>query len=303
MNPQASQIAGSPVWQLVFVSFAILLVLFEVLRGWRRGVARQLARLGALIAAYFAAFFCGRFVAPMAKPFLHLPDAILSILAGAALALIVYAVINGLGTVLFRRTRQYHSIFGRLFCGAGGAALGLFFGLFLVWLLVVCIRSVGAVAIAEFREQAATDPSTLHAVDVRLRYLGEPPEEQTPFVASLARLKNSLEMGVIGHAVEKSDVIPAKTYQILEKVGQVASSPQNAERFLQYPGAHDLSEHPKIVALRSDQDISDMLAEGRFLDLVQDSRIIDAANDPELRQELKKFDLNAALDFALQKQQ
>jgi GxxExxY protein len=35
---------------------------------------------------------------------------------------------------------------------------------------------------------------------------------------------------------------------------------------------------PKIVALRDDPEISDMIAQGRFLDLLQDQRIIDAAN-------------------------
>src|SRR5438445_10275124 len=104
MNPPLQQISGSPLWQLVFASFAIVLILFEVLRGWRRGLARQLARLGALIAAYFAAFFGGTLVAPLAKPFFRMPDAIMSILAGAVLAVVVYVIINGLGTVLFKRT-------------------------------------------------------------------------------------------------------------------------------------------------------------------------------------------------------
>src|SRR5712691_2305181 len=106
--------AGSPVWQLVFVSFALILVLFEALRGWRSGGARQVARLGALIAAYFAAFFGGNLVLPLARPFLKMPDAIVSILAGAILALIVYIVINGLGTILFKRTSQHESALVRL---------------------------------------------------------------------------------------------------------------------------------------------------------------------------------------------
>ena len=59
--------AGSPVWQLVFVSFALVLVLVEALRGWGRGGARQVARLGALTAAYFAAFFGGNLVLPLAR--------------------------------------------------------------------------------------------------------------------------------------------------------------------------------------------------------------------------------------------
>ena len=50
MNQQFEQAAGSPMWQLVFVSIALLLVLYEIVRGWRRGGARQLARLGALVA-------------------------------------------------------------------------------------------------------------------------------------------------------------------------------------------------------------------------------------------------------------
>jgi hypothetical protein len=106
--------AGSPIWQLVFISFAIILILFEVLRGWRRGIARQVARLGALVAAYFAGFFGGNLVFPLMRPFFKMPDIVLSTLAGAALALIVYAIINGLGTIFFRRTSQHNSVLVRL---------------------------------------------------------------------------------------------------------------------------------------------------------------------------------------------
>jgi hypothetical protein len=42
-----------------------------------------------------------------------------------------------------------------------------------------------------------------------------------------------------------------------------------------------------------------MIAQGRLLELLQDPRIIDAANDPALAEQLKKFDLKAALDYAL----
>src|SRR5439155_16811096 len=138
--------AGSPVWQLVFVSFALVLVLFEALRGWGRGGARQVARLGALTAAYFAAFFGGNLVLPLARPFFKMPDAIVSILAGAILALVVYAVINGLGTILFKRTSQHESAFVRLFYGLSGAVLGFFLCAFLVSLVVVGVSTVVAVA-------------------------------------------------------------------------------------------------------------------------------------------------------------
>jgi uncharacterized membrane protein required for colicin V production len=294
--------AGSPIWQLVFISFAIVLILFEVLLGWRRGIARQVARLGALVAAYFAAFFGGKLVFPLMRPFFKMPDIVLSILAATALALIVYAIINGLGTIFFRRTSQHESVFVRLVYGAGGAVLGFFFGAFLAWLVVVGVRSIGAVAEAKVREQSSSvsagQPQAIHAVDVRRGLWNEPNEESAPLLTSLARLKNSLEMGVIGDAVKRTDVVPGQTYNTLGKIGQVVSNQESAERFLSFPGAPELSQHPKIVSLRNDPEVSQMIAQGRFVDLLQNEKIIDAANDPTLVEELKRFDLQKALDYA-----
>ena len=300
MNSQVQAAAGSPLWQIVFVSFALVLILFEVLRGWRRGLPRQVARLGALIAGYFAGYFAWKFFGPLVGMFIRLPDAFLSMIAGAIFALIIYAVISGIGSALFRRTDQHDSFAVRLLYGSTGAVMGIFFGLFLVWLMVIGVRSIGSVANAEVREQA-NDASVVHAVDVRRRILGEPSEDEAPFTTSLARLKNSVEMGVIGNAIKKIDVIPQQKYDFIEKVGAIAANPQYAERFLEYPGARELSEHPKIIALRNDQEISQMLSQGRLLELIQDHRIIDAANDAELYARLKKFDLNAALNYATQK--
>ncbi len=297
---QVQAAAGSPLWQIVFVSFAVALILFEILRGWRRGLPRQVARLGALIAAYFAGWFATKFFGPLLGFFIRLPDALLSILAGALFAFVIYAVISGIGSALFRRTDQHESLVVRLLYGSTGAVLGAFFGLFMVWLMVVAVRSIGSVANAEVREQT-NDSTVVHAVDMRRRIFAESGEDEAPLTTSLARLKNSLEMGVIGNMLKKTDVVPSKTYDLIEKIGTVAANPQYAERFLEYPGAKELSEHPKIIALRNDQEISQMFAQGQLLELIQDHRIIDAANDPELRERLKKFDVTAALNYATQK--
>jgi len=299
MNAQIQAVAGSPLWQIVFVSFALVLILFEILRGWRRGLPRQVARLGALIAAYFAGWFASKFFGSLLGLFVRMPDALLSVCAGVIFALMVYTAISGTGSALFRRTDQHESFAIRLVYGSTGAVLGAFFGLFLVWLMIVGIRSIGSVANAEVREQA-NDSSVVHAVDVRRRILGEPSEDEAPLTTSLARLKNSVEMGVIGNAVRKLDVVPQRNYDLIEKVGRVAANPQNAERFLEFPGARELGEHPKIVALRNDQEIEQMLAQGQWFELIQDHRIIDAANDPDLRARLTKFDVTAALNYALQ---
>ncbi len=296
--------SGSLWWQLVFVSFACVLILFEVLRGWRRGLARQLARLGALIAGYFTAYFGGNLVVPLLRPFLKMPDAVLSILAGGVLFILIYAIVNGLGIVLFRRTGQHEAAPVRLLYGLSGAVLGLFFGALLVWILVVGVRSLGAVADAQVHAPApgqinAVPGGTLRAIDARRRSLSEGSE---PVVTTLARLKNSLELGAVGDAVRKADIVPAKVYAVLGQTGKVVSDPAAMQRLLHYPGAQGLSQNPKIVALLNDSEISDMIAQGRLIDLLENQKIRDVLNDPALFEQIKKFDLPAALDYALKKE-
>ena len=300
MRPEPQVVAGSPLWQAIFVSFAIVLILFEVVRGWRLGLLRQLVRLAALAAAYAAAFLGGRLVVPLARPFLKLPDIILSVLGGAVLAFVVYALVVSIGTILFKRIGQQNSKLVRVVYALSGAVVGLFFGAFLLWMTVVSIRAIGAVADAQVRSRANSQATDVHSLDVRRRFLEESGEQSTTLAASLARLKNSLELGTVGDAVKRTDPVPSQTYEMLGKVGTVFSSPKATQTFLTFPGAQELSEHPKIVALRNDPEIADMIAQGRVLDLLQDQRIIDAANDSMLRERIKKFDLQHALDYSIQ---
>lgn len=294
-------VSGSPLWQTVFVSFAAVLFLFEVLRGWRQGLPRQLVRAGAIIAAYSTALFGGRLVVPILRPIVKLPDFVISLLGGAVLALIVYSVITTLGRVLFKRTGQQESNTVRLVYGVSGAFIGMFFSAFLLWLIVVGIRSIGAVAEAQVNAQAsgrvpASQPSQARPARPTRRPIAEP--DQRSFVVSLARLKKSIELGPIGDAVKQTDVVPTGVYDTLAKTGEVFATPRAAQRFLSYPGVRELADHPKLLALRADPEIADMLSHGRLVALLQDDRLIEAANDPELAAELKRFDLKAALAYA-----
>lgn len=298
-------VAGSPLWQAVFVSFAVLLILFEVVHGWRLGLVRQLVRVAALAAAYAAAFFGGGLIVPIVRPFFKMPDIVLSIVGGAVLAVAIYALVSGIGMILFKRTGQRSSTLIQLIYGFAGAIVGLFFGAFILWMVVASVRAVGAIAEAQVHGQASSSSggqsATAHALDVRQRYLSGSSGESTALGILLARLKNSLELGPLGKAVKQIDPVPPRTYDTLGKVGSVFSSPERAQKFLTFPGARELSEHPKIVALRDDPEIWEMVAQRRFLDLLQDQRIIDAANDEALANRIKQFDLQKALDYATQK--
>ena len=306
VKPELQAVAGSPLWQAVFISFAVVFILFEFVRGWRLGLIRQLVRVAALATAYAAAVFGGRLLVPITRPFLKMPDIVLSIVAGEVLALVIYAVVTSMGMVLFKRTGQQNSEMIRLIYGFAGAIVGLIVGAFVLWLIVASVRAVGTVADAQVRSQTlspgAGQSATLHALEVRRRFLSEANAGSTALATSLARLKNSLELGPLGNAVKETDPIPLKTYETLGKVGSVFSNQERAQKFLTFPGARELSEHPKIVALRDDPEISEMIAQGRFLDLLQNQRIIDAANDQALADRIKKFDLRRALDFAVEQQ-
>jgi Colicin V production protein len=304
VTPESQATDGSLLWQGIFISFALVLVLFEVVRGWRLGLLRQLMRLAALVVAYTAAFFGGRLLVPIVRPLLKMPDFVLSALGGAIFAFVAYVVVGCTGAILLKRTGEQQSRLVQLIYGIAGAIVGLFFGVFALWLTVVSVRAVGAVADAQVRTQSAavhTAPDvTSHALEIRRRFLGNGNGPSAAFAASLARLKNSLELGAFGNVIKQTDPVSQKSYDTLAKVAAVFSNPELARRFLSFPGARELNEHPKIVALRDAPEISEMIAQKRFLDLLGDQRIIDAANDLAVAERIKKFDLQAALDYAVE---
>ena len=267
---------------------------------------RQIMRLIALGVAYAAAFFGGKLLVPIARSFIKIPDPVLSILCGTILAFAAYILVNGVGAILFKRTSQQESRTLYLVYGFTGATLGVFFGLFLLWLTVASVRIVGALAEgqggsrSELAPHNARDPA-LRALDVRRRFLSDPDDGMRSLATSLARLKNSLELGLLGSVFKNSDPISQRTYETLKKAGNVLSSPDRTKKFLTFSGARELAEHPKIVALRNDPEVADLIAQGRFLDLLQNQRVIEVANDPVLAARIKKFDIQRALDYAMEK--
>jgi hypothetical protein len=305
MNSEIQPTAGSPVWQTVFLSFAIVLFLFEFVRGWRLGILRQLMRGAAIIAAYAAAYFGGELMVPLLRPILKWPDFVISMIGGALLALIVYGVIASLGSILFKRTAQQSSGTVRLAYGLSGALAGLCFGAFFIWLILVGIRSVGSIAEAQVQARPRSEIAKNPAPRSQNSSRAEEPSSLRNLDADsvsvfVARLKNSVELGKLGDVIKKTDVTPDSVYQTLNDVGTVCANPESAQRFLTFPGAVELSQHPKIVALRNDPEIAELISQGRILELLQHPRLLEAANDPTLVARVKQFDLKKALEFAAQ---
>jgi len=53
--------------------------------------------------------------------------------------------------------------------------------------------------------------------------------------------------------------------------------------------------------LRNDSRVMELIAAGRVVELMKNQRMIDAMNDPTLQAQVKKFELERALDYALKR--
>jgi hypothetical protein len=126
-------------------------------------------------------------------------------------------------------------------------------------------------------------------------------QQPSPLIITLSELKSSLESGPIGATLSAVDPLPQDMYRTLERAGEVASNPESAQRFLQFPGAQQIARDPKIIALRDDPRVTALVSQGRILELLQNERVVEALNDPALIARFKKFDLERALDYALMK--
>ncbi len=301
MNSPAAVSSG---WQLLFLSFAVVVVLLEVLRGWRLGLMRQLVRVVAVLAAYPSAVWGGGAVVPFVRRVFKMPDAVLSMIGGAILAFLVYAIIATLGTVLFKRTNQHEAGIVRAVWGSSGAIVGIFFGLFFVWLVFAGVRLIGSVAAAQVHSQELAANNMMMPVwNPPLQIKGKSSSGEahgSELVTTLAKMKTSLEGGSLGGALQQMDPLPPAAYRTLEKLGTVASNVESAERFLSFPGAREIGENSKVMALRNDPEITNLITHGRIFELLQNQRLIDAANDPALRGQIRRFDLERALDYAIQ---
>jgi hypothetical protein len=252
----------------------------------------------AIIVAYSCGFFAAAATVPLLRPHLKLPDPMLAAVGGTILAFILFAAINLVGAFLFKKTAQQSSASTRLVWGITGALLGILLGIFTLWLTFTGIRMIGSVAQAQLH--TPNPPGITSHSNATLEPAASPPPPN-PLMTMLADMKSSLEGGHIGDAVRAVDPLPPALYRGLEKAGEVASNPQNAERFLSFPGAYEISNHPKVVALRNDRQVMELIAKGRIFELMKNQRMIDALNDPSLQAQIKKFDLERALDYALQK--
>ena len=284
--------------QIIFLSFAAVIVLYQMIKGWRLGFIRQVARFLALAAAYTTAFWGGGTAALFLAP-LGYPDFVLQCLGGTVLGFLVFLILSLFSGILFKRTAHQDVGLVWFFYGVSGALMGAVFGLILVLFAADSIRLLGSLEEANPANAAA--PKTATAAPAGMA--GMPKANSTAITVGtgLTELKRSLENGVSGEVLQTVDPVPKKVYATANKIGRVASDAQAMNRFLAFPGASELTARPEIQALSQDPAILGALRDRNYLSLIKNPRIIKAANDPKIGKLVKSFELEKALDYALSK--
>ncbi len=275
---------ASPFWQNAFLGFLILLVAWSVWSGWRAGVVREALALGGMFAGGFAGMAVGGLVGPLVSKVFPVPGLVIGLVAGLVVGIGIYAGAWLLGAVLFKRTAQQRSFLLRLLFGGGGALVGLFVGVTLVWGALMFVRGLGGFYEGTLEPAPARNPNLA------------PPGAATK---ALVKLKRSIEAGSTGQQLVSVDVMPAEFYRIFDKLGRVVARPDALRRIAEYPPFADLLNDPKIVAISSDPETGEHARAQNIGALLQDRNILGAVNDPALIAKLQKLDIEKALDFAL----
>jgi len=264
--------------QIIFLGFAGLILLWQIIKGWRLGLVRQIVRFAAIGAAYAAAYMGAASVVPFLKP-LGYPNFVLLGIAGAVIWLAVYLFLAGLGAILFKRTANQDLGIVWFFYGVSGALLGAVFGLVLVLVVADMVRFCGS-----FAEGVASNT-----------------KKTTFFASEMIEVKQGIEKSPAGEILKTIDPLPKRTYAMAEKFGRVLSNVEYLERFLTFPGSRELGERPDIQVLHTDPDVLAALRDGRYQDLVKNPKIVRAIDDPRTAELFRRFEWEKALDYALEK--
>jgi uncharacterized membrane protein required for colicin V production len=286
---------GVDSYQVAFFLGAALFVLFTAWHGWRLGIVRQVISILALVAAYIIGYFGGGTLGPLLHRFIDFPERALAVLGAVGLGFVIYCCIVLVGAIAFKKTSQQSVGLVRLGYGMSGAICGAFYGLFLVWIMVLAIRLLGSVA--ETQIAVTRNPRLAHGGQTPT-----PTPSPTPpsaVIRGLAHMKQSLEQGAAGSMVQQVDPIPGTLYSILHKLGMMVSDERRVDRFLSYPGVKPLLDHPKIAALQNDPVITKDILNQNYLALIRNPRIVTAANDTEIGELMRKFEFEKALDYAI----
>ena len=274
----------------IFYLICGVILLWNLIRGWRAGPARMAVAFGALAAGYLVALLAGDALMPPLRTLLGYPDIVLQAIGRGLAGLVGYFLVVGLGAVLFKRTSQQGVGLLRLLYGLSGAALGLLFGLCLVWVLAISVRLVGALADGRLAATGASAPAEDTGVTSAMA---------TQVLLTAKVWKKELEAGAIGPIVKVADPLPVRDYDRASRLGRLLGKPEAIHRFLEAPTIKPIVRDPRFQALAADPEINKLAAQGDYSALLRQPKVVEFMNDPAVLAKLKEVNVDAALLYAV----
>ncbi|MGC1479011.1 MAG: CvpA family protein, partial [Chthoniobacterales bacterium] len=252
---------------------AVVTILWSTWVGWRRGVVRAILSL----AGMFAGAFVGMAVAAV------VPTLFFGVLAGFVVGIGIWIGVSTLGALVFKRTEHQRSVLVKVLYGGGGAVVGAFLGVTIVWGGLFFVRGLGAFAEPRFGDVA--------------KYYGVP--EPGAFEGLMVKIKTSIEDGRMAGSWEAFDPMPESTYRLMNKVGRLASDPSAVSRLLEQPEIREITGDENFADVAADPRVAEAARTGEVSTVLLNERLIAAARDPDLIAKLKKIELEPLLDRAL----
>ena len=274
-------ILPSSEWQKILLIIAVIWLLIELWRGWRLGLIRGLLKFIALILAWFAGLAATSMIHALLLFLFHISSPLIPGSAGLILGLIVYFLVNGVSSLLFKKTNHYRG-FMQVVLGMGGACWGLLFGLFFLWGSISAVRSLGLLG------------------EIRLlnsEKKGLPPSAD-PVACNLVSIKRALEGGHWGVWLMQVDPLSSLFYENTKNTIMMLSDHEALTRFLNDPNTQHFLSHPLMQKMLHDPQVQLAISSGNFMLLLGNKNIHRAFNDPTLWQQIKSFNLSTTLNAA-----
>lgn len=259
--------------QTAFLLWSVVTILWSTWVGWRKGVVRAALSLGGM----FAGAFIGMAVAAI------VPTLLLGVIAGLVVGIGVWVGVVLLGAVVFKRTEHQRSVVLKVLYGGGGALVGCFLGVTIVWGGLFFVRGLGAFAEPRFGDVA--------------KYYGVP--EPSGFEGWMVRIKHSLEDGAMGSTWASFDPMPESTYRVMGKLGRLASDPSAVKKLMDQPEIQEITGDAEFSDLAANSSVGAAARSGDLSAVLLNKQLIAAARDPDLIAKLKKIELEPLLDRAL----
>lgn len=317
-------------WAWVFGAGSALLISWQMVEGWRTGVFKKLASFSVLVFAYLGGWLLAEETGKLlSEPFPY-PDLILNMLGGALAGCIIFMTGNLLVYFTVPSVEKFKSLRLRRIISTAGLFAGGLIGMAYVLILLAGVSMLGSVAELRLRYEAGaplvlypddtlrtqqttssekptnlpdweTDPAT-QANWASTNTLGDTSRyRQAPAMTLFAaRLKKSLGQAGLASTMQTVDPVPKDVYRIIEKLRVVSQSNKALQTFQDHPLSAELLKRAEIQELRNDEEIME-LARKRDVDaLLSHPKIVAVANNRELQALAMEYDIEKALNEALQ---